>query len=288
MQCYGNGIVADDDSQYSMVKFYENGADFLHENIDILRERPLETTFFEVNAQSISRCDDTNFAVRAEAYGELLLCVHIGDYPAVLFGSVVCAQELAQSVAQRKLNFSRTLGAEDVSLAFWKEYESIVGGSHKINFSMDVMTCNSVVPCDVSDVVCATPNDAEQIARLSVSFAADATRQIANLQEIFQRVRRNISAYRCVKRDGKAVSVAAVHEESNGLTRISEVYTLPEYRNKGFARQTVTSFTADILKCGRTPYLHVDKTNPVSNRLYLSIGYVYGTTKLEIERVAAS
>ena len=65
------------------------------------------------------------------------------------------------------------------------------------------------------------------------------------------------------------------------------VYTLPEYRNKGFARQTVTSFTADILKCGRTPYLHVDKTNPVSNRLYLSIGYVYGKTKLEIERVVA-
>ena len=270
-----------------MIKFYENGANFLRENTSILRAHPFETTFFEGNAKSISRCDDVNFAVKAEADGNLLLFVHTGNYPAVLFGSARCAEELAKAAANG-LRFDRTLGVEDVSLAFWREYENIVGGSHKINFSMDVMTCSSVAPCDVSDVTYATTDDAEQIAHLWVRFTRDVTHRNTSVEEMLARIRSDISSYRCVKRDGKVVSVAAVSDESNGLTRISGVYTLPEYRNNGFARQTVTSFTADILKRGRIPYLHVDKTNPVSNRLYLSIGYVRGNTKLEIERVVAS
>ena len=60
-----------------MIKFYENGADFLHENIGILREHPFETTFFEENALGIYRCDSTNFAVKVEVNGDLLLCVHV-------------------------------------------------------------------------------------------------------------------------------------------------------------------------------------------------------------------
>ena len=270
-----------------MIKFYENGADFLHENIGILREHPFETTFFEENALGIYRGDSTNFAVKVEADGDLLLCVHVGSYPAVLFGSAICAEELAKATVENSLKFDRTLGAEDVSLAFWKEYENLVGGSHKINFSMDVMTCSSVVPCNVSDVVCATIDDAEQVARLWSCFTSEITHKNTSPREIFDRVRSDIASYRCVKQEGKVVSVAAVNVEGNGLTRIHGVYTLPEYRNRGFARQTVTSFTEEILKGGNTPYLHVDKTNPVSNRLYLSIGYVRGITKLEIERVGA-
>ena len=125
-----------------------------------------------------------------------------------------------------------------------------------------------------------------QITRLSMLFTGEATRENAIWGEILNKIRVDISRFACIKVGGEIVSVAR-YAEDNGLSRMHGVYTLPEYRNKGFARQTVTSFTADILKCGRTPYLHVDKANPVSNRLYLSIGYVYGKTKLEIERVVA-
>ena len=265
-----------------MVKLYRTGAEFLRENLNIIRAHPLETTFFEDNAKSIERCDIANYAVRAEIDKEILLCVHVGDYPAVLFGSERCACDLAHTVAEKSLRLNRTLGPEDVSLAFWKEFERIAGGSHKINFSMDVMTCSCVAPCDVSDVVCVTDDDVEQVAELLISFAKETTHDNVDVNDIADRLRADGSCL-CVKREGKIVSVATSQQESNGLCRIHGVYTLPNYRNRGLARQVVTALTERILQSGRKPYLHVDKTNPVSNHLYLSIGYTYGKTKLEIE-----
>lgn len=264
-----------------MIKLYSTGAEFLRDNLHIIRANPLETTFFEGNAMSLDRCDDKNFALKIELGNEILLCVHVGNYPAVLFGSAACAEELAKAKVENGLQFNRTLGAEDVSCAFWKQYERHVGGSHKVNLTMDVMICNSVVPCDVSDVSIADVGDAEQIARLVIRFTSETTHENATWGEIFHQVCANISNYMCIKREGKVVSVATYVEESNGLCRIHGVYTLPEYRNCGYSRKVVTKLTEDILRQGHIAYLHVDKKNPISNRLYLSIGYNYGKTKLE-------
>ena len=82
-------------------------------------------------------------------------------------------------------------------------------------------------------------------------------------------------------KNGKIVSMARKVRETDLLCGISHVFTRREYRGKGFARQTVTALTEDILKQGKLAYLYVDRTNPISNHLYQSIGYEYGKPHIE-------
>ncbi len=56
---------------------------------------------------------------------------------------------------------------------------------------------------------------------------------------------------------------------------MSNVYTHPAFRGQGLARQVVSSLTREILAQGKLPYLYVDQRNPISNRLYQRVGYVY-------------
>ena len=264
-----------------MYKLYETGTEFLDENLALIRKDPLGTMFFEGNANSIEKCDTDKYAIRVEVDGEILIAIRAHGYPFVVYGSENCATELAQIVAKNKLQFSKVIGYYGVSDKFLTAYEAIVGGSHKVNLSMDLMYCEKVTSCDTSQVEQATPNDVEEITRLFVAFLSEAMGENATWGEKIDKIKQNIQSFALIRVDGNIVSIGRTYESGKGLCRISEVYTKPEYRNRGYSRKVVTFLTNQIIASGNLPCLHVDQHNPVSNHLYLKIGYEYGKSRYE-------
>lgn len=265
-----------------MYKLYKTGKDFLEENLTLIRSDPLGTTFFEGNANMISQCDKSNYAARVEVDGEVLIAIRVDGYPLVLYGSERCTPELAQVVASNELQFSKVVGYYDLSDKFLTDYERLVGGSHKVNLSMDVMYCDKITPCDTSDVEQASAKDVEEIAVLYGEFLVEAMGENATWGEKTRKIEGRIEEYALLRIDGKIVSIGVSKNSEKGLTRISNVYTKPERRNRGYSRKVVTYLTEQALKAGNLPFLHVDQNNPVSNHLYQTIGYKYGKSRYEM------
>ena len=266
-----------------MYKLYKTGKEFLDENINLIRSDPLGTIFVEGNAMMIGQCDASNYAARVEVDNNVLIAIRVDGYPLVLYGNENCVSEFAQVVADNELQFAKAIGYYDLIDKFLTSYERLVGGSHKVNLSMDLMYCDKTTPCDTSGVEQATTKDVEEIARLYVAFLNEAVGENTTWGEKIQKIRQEIELFAILKVDGEIVSVGSIKDSGYMLTRISNVYTKPNHRNKGYSRKVVTYLTEQVLKSGNLSCLYVDQHNPVSNHLYQKIGYKYSKSRYEME-----
>ena len=265
-----------------MYKLYKTGKEFLDENISLIRSDPLGTIFFEGNAKMIGQCDVSNYAARVEVGGEVLIAIRLYDYPLVLYGSERCVEDFARVAAENNLQFDKVIGCYDLLDKFLTSYGQIVGGSHKVNLSMDIMYCDKVEPCDTSEVERATAKDIKEITLICKAFLLEALGKNATWGEKSREIAQEIENFAILRVDGEIVSVGVAKDSGYGLKRISYVYTKPHHRNKGYSRKVVTYLTEQILASGNMPCLHVDQVNPISNHLYLTIGYKYGKSRYEM------
>jgi uncharacterized protein len=74
--------------------------------------------------------------------------------------------------------------------------------------------------------------------------------------------------------DGQPVSMAMkLRPTDNGMS-VGGVYTPPEFRRKGYATSCVAELSHNILQSGKKfCMLYTDLANPVSNSIYMKIGY---------------
>jgi len=74
--------------------------------------------------------------------------------------------------------------------------------------------------------------------------------------------------------EGTAVSMAGFAGPTPNGIRVAWVYTPPENRGKGFAGACVAALSQKLLNDGRKfCFLYTDLANPISNHVYLKIGY---------------
>lgn len=72
---------------------------------------------------------------------------------------------------------------------------------------------------------------------------------------------------------GEAMSMAVSREPTQGVVRISGVYTPPEKRNHGYAAACVHALSKHLRGSGYRCILYTDLGNPTSNSIYRRIGY---------------
>jgi predicted GNAT family acetyltransferase len=74
--------------------------------------------------------------------------------------------------------------------------------------------------------------------------------------------------------EGAAVSMAGFAGPTPNGMRVAWVYTPPDNRGKGFAGACVAALSQKLLDDGRKfCFLYTDLANPISNHVYLKIGY---------------
>jgi len=72
---------------------------------------------------------------------------------------------------------------------------------------------------------------------------------------------------------GETMSMAVSREPTQGVVRISGVYTPPEKRNRGYAAACVHALSEHLRGSGYRCILYTDLGNPTSNSIYRRIGY---------------
>lgn len=264
-----------------MYKVYASGEEFISQNSEILSEFPLETVFFEINAKNMAATDGNDFLIKAYDGERFLIAVHKEDFPMVIFGDVSLCSDFAEFAVCNRLTFSKVLGGKEVCESFLKAYCGLTGYGCVTNLSMDVMKCASPAPCDCSGVEFATEKDICELSVLLYHFEKETLDRCSDIKDCKRKLESCFGSFAVVRADGKIVSVAQITREQKSLAAISCVYTLPQHRNKGLSRKTVTFLTEYITRGGKTAYLFVDKNNPVPNHLYKSIGYSYAFPQYE-------
>ena len=77
-----------------------------------------------------------------------------------------------------------------------------------------------------------------------------------------------------VDENERIVSMAAKVRETAHTAGISLVYTPPEYRKRGYAARVVGYLSKTLLDAGKAAcMLYADLSNPISNGVYLGLGY---------------
>lgn len=72
--------------------------------------------------------------------------------------------------------------------------------------------------------------------------------------------------------EGKAVAFCDRNQDDN-YVKISQCYTVPEERGKGYAAQMIYEICRDIIENGHIPMLYADAYYASSNRCYQKIGF---------------
>ena len=74
--------------------------------------------------------------------------------------------------------------------------------------------------------------------------------------------------------NGIPVTMAQMNREMQTVCGVSQVYTPPYFRGKGYASSCVAEVSRLILNRGFTKcVLYTDLANPTSNSIYMKIGY---------------
>lgn len=252
-----------------MIKSYENGNAFLDENAGFLRSNPDLACFFFYDAPLLRAADRSNYALRAEVQGDTLLALKVEPYALLLFGASGALPELAEYLLRSGCEVNSYLCAEDVG-----DRLTEIFGQHGIGYyealAMDFMEAREKTE-ETSPRVCrAVPEDIDEIYECTVQFVKDCGLIDPVRRETIEKTLEN---YRLIREDGRIVSMAKMIKSSDTAYKLSNVYTRPEYRGKGYARLVVNAVKNEILDRNMTATLNVDKKNPVSNHLYQSLGF---------------
>ena len=119
-----------------------------------------------------------------------------------------------------------------------------------------------------------TPEDAALLMDWSIAFARDADTHDpaptpADIEGVIARKRHFFWML-----DGQPVAMAAMGRQMRGCGSIAPVYTLPEWRGRGFGGAITAHVVDQIFAAGRpTACLYIDANNPASNRCYAKLGF---------------
>jgi predicted GNAT family acetyltransferase len=128
------------------------------------------------------------------------------------------------------------------------------------------------VPCTEGHLRQAGPEDRSLMILWTRAFQ-DEIGESANDTEL--RVDRGLAAGQLWVWDkkGETMSMAVSREPTQGVVRISGVYTPPEKRNHGYAAACVHALSEHLRGSGYRCVLYTDLGNPASNLIYRRIGY---------------
>lgn len=223
------------------------------------------------DAPLLLKADKVNYAIKAENCGNTLLALKVEPYNLLLFGSELVADELLEFLIMNNYEIKSLLGSEVIC----DKVVDVLKSKYNIEYfealAMDFMEAKERTEPSSDEVTVPFDNDLNEIVDCIEHFIKDCG--LADNVNV-KSIRDTIGNFRIIREDDKIISMARMIKSTDNNVQIAAVYTRPEYRGRGYARKVVNTIKNEIIDMGMTATLNVDKKNPISNKLYKSLGFV--------------
>lgn len=266
-------------------KLYPTPGDFLRDNREFLEENLITAQLNRGNAEANRNapCSPELLFGRYEQDGQLALLFGQAAPHNLCLNAPAGPEELVQQAAAELAGW---LKAHSIPIAGVNARESLCqpflrayGGSFALRSAMDIMVLTRLIePPAVDGVVRpAEEGDLDTIVRWVCAFYREALHEEADPDAVRTRNRERVEKgeIRVLELPGgELASMAHTSRETEGSVSISGVYTPPEHRGRGYCQATVGSLCREMLAKGKSCCsLFVDRSNPISNRVYRKIGF---------------
>ena len=185
-----------------------------------------------------------------------------------------------QEVMQEMQNF---LLDEETKFTCKKEfYDNLKASKFSVltnrYFEMGTYYCNKTIKPNgvLGECVNAVQSEAEQLANYYKAFVSENDKREIPLNESLEHISELIDKnelYVWKNLEGKIVCMAVLRPTCK-FVRINHVYTVPDERNKSYAKALICSLTDKAIKMGYVAQLYTDLNYPASNKAYMAVGYV--------------
>jgi len=266
---------------------YSTVGEFLHEHsVELIKNETVNQLFLANLIGSEDRPAEGNFVFGSITDDVQTILLFLNAEPFNLLLSTptadideVSVRLLVDFLLERKIEIRGINASQQLCERFITVYAERNGQYFNLHLSMDIMELTQVTQTKNSSGLCrkAKLEDHSLLVEWNLKFAEEATHEKGDQQSISDKLLQKISAgtmFVVENSEHRVVSMAAVSRELiNGIC-IGPVYTDECERGKGYGKSVMIGISEWALQHGyRFCSLFVDKTNPISNRVYLSIGY---------------
>ena len=229
-----------------MYKIYQNGNEFIEENVKIFDSDPINLAFYYIDALEIKEFSTDNYIIKVYDDNNYLFMLKIKDYNLMIYGCQSLAKEAAYILRDYNLSFTELLCESKLGDEFLANYQEIYKGNYTVNLDMQLMKCDKVIDCDTSDIIIPDYDDLNEIYNCLVNFHLETNTKGITFPEFKKQFIKNRSSYRIIKVNDEIASIGKRRNVLNTAS-ISNIYTNKKYRKMGYAKKIVSLLTNEIL-----------------------------------------
>lgn len=261
---------------YKVITCKDN-SEFLDKYQNIVNQNTVEMNLFVKNLNPLKIID--NNLIRGGVYkdGELVL-LFLNAYPFnflifdINFDEQAIA-EIAEYIKENNIIIRGVNARNEVCLSFIKALEKPMN----LTLSMDIMLLTKLLPVEVKGILLlASEEDLALFSKVRVNFFKETMNQYLSEEDSVKLTLNDINEktlYKFVNENNEVISVLKFSELFPSYGVISLVYTLENHRNKKYGKMMMHEIIKSKISTYPNVLLYVDKTNPISNKVYKDIGF---------------
>lgn len=254
-----------------MVKFYLSGLEFMNEQLSFIGNEPLRNSFFYLDAPLITDFSTDDFAIAVVSDHSRLVAMQKSPYCLLLYGELNLVDELVAKMVEEKLKINHILCDSELGIKFCETLKKYKNIDYSIFVSLEYMSCDKIILPSSPLVIKANKSHLLELVTFLNEFKKEL--DLVDMEVNEKTVLSEINSYRLVVINNKIVSIARRCRDTDDSVSITNVYTVPSERGKGYAKLCVNSLKNEIIEDGKTANLNVDVNNAISSHIYQSLGF---------------
>lgn len=184
---------------------------------------------------------------------------------------------LAHEMESIRIPIPGVLADKSLAARFTDKYTSISGRriKDKKNLRIYRLDKSKEIPLSSGRMRPADHKDLYYLPYWSIGFNQDCGHPVENITNTVEKVKRMLDEKTLfIWEDDVPVSQAAIGRRTLNGAVVNAVYTPPHYRGKGYASSCVANLSRHALESGyKFCSLFTDLSNPISNSIYMKMGY---------------
>lgn len=258
---------------------YKNAPDLLKENLDFIKRHAFDANIMWKIANSERTTQDGFFGAAVTWEKGCYIAVQTKPFPLVNYAEGENIREMVKCLVDyliEKNIIPEKLNGDPATVQAFADSANSKGYDFTESRYLYLRKCDKVNDIEICDVEYQNPITVDfDFGDWIYGFAKDYE-LLHEIKDPHGSAKALVESGRltCVLKDGKPVSIASKTRGVPGGRAVSEVYTPPHLRGKGYCLACMKHITQDILDEGHDfAFLYADKYNPISNHVYEKVGY---------------